>query len=593
MLGYQVMKSFLKFAFVLFVSSLAAAEAPKLKGEAARLNALFDSEWEYDMQNSPTAASYMGDRRFNDRWPDLSIAAIEERQRHKRDVLVKLKAIERSKLTAAEQLNYDLYRWQLEVDLEGFRFGEHFIPLNQRGGIQTEDELGDALRFETVKDYEDWIKRLATFSQMMDQTIVLMREGMKRGLVQPKITMQRVPGQIEKQLVKAPEQSPFFKPLLNIPTSISQADRTRLSAEAKQAISNSVLPAFERFSRFFNAEYLQSCQDGVGTWRLPDGEARYAWAARLFTTTKLTPAEIHQIGLSEVARIRGEMEKVKDRAGFKGALPEFFTFLRTDKQFFCDTPQQLFMEYGATAKRIDPLLVKVFRTLPRTPYGVEAIPAKIAPDTTTAYYRQPAADGSRAGTYFVNLYKPETRPRWEMMALSLHESVPGHHFQIALAQEQGALPNFRRHAGYTAYVEGWGLYAESLGDELGLYEDPYAKMGQLTYEMWRAVRLVVDTGIHAFRWDRDKAIAFFRDNAPKAEQDIVNEVDRYISWPGQALAYKIGELKIKELRARAQQQLGAGFDLKEFHDVVLLGGAMPLEILEARVNRWLQEKRKK
>lgn len=587
------MKSLLKLAFVLFVSSLAAAEAPKLKGEAARLNALFDSEWEYDMQNSPTAASYMGDRRFNDRWPDLSIQAIEERQRHKQDVLVKLKAIERSKLPAAEQLNYDLYRLQLEVDLEGFRFGEHFIPLNQRGGIQTEDELGDALRFETVKDYEDWIKRLTTFSRMMDQTIVLMQEGMKRGLVQPKITMQRVPGQIEKQLVKAPEQSPFYKPLLNIPTSISQVDRTRLSAEAKQAISNSVLPAFERFNRFFNAEYLPSCQDGVGTWRLPDGEARYAWAARLFTTTKLTPAEIHQIGLSEVARIRGEMEKVKDRAGFKGSLPEFFAFLRTDKQFFCDTPQQLFMEYGATAKRIDPLLVKVFRTLPRTPYGVEAIPAKIAPDTTTAYYRQPAADGSRAGTYFVNLYKPETRPRWEMMALSLHESVPGHHFQIALAQEQGALPNFRRHAGYTAYVEGWGLYAESLGDELGLYEDPYAKMGQLTYEMWRAVRLVVDTGIHAFHWDRDKAIAFFRDNAPKAEQDIVNEVDRYISWPGQALAYKIGELKIKELRARAQQQLGAGFDLKEFHDVVLLGGAMPLEILEARVNRWLQEKRKK
>lgn len=571
--------------------ALFAAEPPKHSGESAKLHTLFDADWEHTMRTQPTWASHLGDRRYNDRWPDLSLAAIEREHQRASNILKQIQSIDRAQLPAADQLNYDLFRWRLENEMDGFRFGEHLSPVNQRGGIQTEDELGDALRFQTVKDYEDWIARLNSFGQMMDQTIALMREGMRRGIVQPQIVMQRVPAQIQKQRVPQPEQSPFFKPFRDIPSSISSADRERLIASAKQALNTSVLPAFARFDAFFNQEYLPACLTGIGAWRLPDGKARYAYAARVFTTTKLTPEEIHNIGLSEVARIRGEMEKVKAQAGFKGTLPEFFTFLRTDKQFFCETPQRLFMEYAATSKRIDPLLVKLFRTLPRTPYGLEEIPAKIAPDTTTAYYRQPAADGSRAGTYFVNLYRPEVRPRWEMMALSLHESVPGHHFQIALAQEQGALPNFRRHSGYTAYVEGWGLYAESLGDELGLYDDPYSKMGQLTYEMWRAVRLVVDTGIHALQWDRDRAIAFFRDNAPKAEQDIVNEVDRYISWPGQALAYKIGELKIKELRARATKQLGDRFDIKEFHDIILLGGSMPLEILESRVNTWLQEKR--
>lgn len=567
-----------------------AAEPAKRTGEAAKLHDLFDAEWEHAMQTDPTEASYLGDRRYNDRWPDISLTAIDQEHRHELEVSARLLAINRSKLSSADQLNYDLYRWRLEMDLSGFRFSDFLMPVNQRGGIQTQDELADALRFETVKDYEDWITRLRGFDRLMDQTIALMKEGVSKGIVQPKITMQRVPNQIEKQRVKQPDQSPFYKPFRDYPVGISASDRMRLSAAAQSAIRESVLPAYDKFAKFFNDEYLPACLDGVGAWRLPDGQTRYAHVARLFTTTSLTPEQIHNIGLSEVSRIRGEMEKAKAKAGFKGSLQEYFTFLRTDKRFFCDTPQQLFIEYAATAKRIDPQLVKLFRTLPRMPYGVEAIPANIAPDTTTAYYRGPADDGSRAGTYFVNLYQPESRPRWEMMALSLHESVPGHHFQIALAQEQGELPNFRRHGGYTAYVEGWGLYAESLGDELGLYDDPYSKMGQLTYEMWRAVRLVVDTGIHSLKWDRDRAIDFFRDNAPKAEQDIVNEIDRYISWPGQALAYKIGELKIKELRARAKNQLGDKFDVKEFHDVILLGGAMPLEVLEARVDSWLKSK---
>jgi uncharacterized protein (DUF885 family) len=569
-----------------FFCSVAVAD------EAQELHALFDAEWEHAMETSPTWASELGDRRWNDRWPDVSLAALERENAHDQQVLTQLAAIRRDALSPEDQLNYDIFRLDHERGIESYRFGRHLIPLDQRNGIQTEDELGDALRFETVKDYEDWIARLQSFGGYMDQTIALMREGMRRGLVQPKVTMQRLPGQIEKQLVAAPEQSPFFKPLQHFPPSIAEPERERLSAAAKEAISGSVLPAFGRFQKFFSGEYLPACLDGVGAWRWPEGEATYAFLARNFTTTALTPKEIHEIGLREVERIRGEMEKVKAQAGFTGRLPKFFTFLRTDPRFFCADEKQLLLEYAATTKRIDPTLVKVFRTLPRVPYGVEPVPAKTAPDTSAAYYRPLAADGSRAGTFFVNTYLPGTRPRWEMMTLSLHEAVPGHHFQIALAQEQGALPHFRQHAQYTAYVEGWGLYAESLGDELGLYDDPYSKFGQLTFEMWRAVRLVVDTGIHAFHWDRDKAITYFRENTPRSEQDIVNEVDRYISWPGQALAYKVGQLKIKELRAHATQELGARFDVKEFHDVILLGGAMPLSLLEQRIDAWIESKKR-
>ncbi|HEX3870599.1 MAG TPA: DUF885 domain-containing protein, partial [Pirellulales bacterium] len=545
----------------------AALDEEKVVSE---LKALFDAEWEHEMQTNPTWASSLGDRRWNDRWEDLSLAAVKREHEHDVDVLGRLTKIPRSSLPPEEQLNYALFRRRYEMRVEGFRFGDYLIPLTQRDGIQTADETADSLRFETVKDYEDWLARLRAFDVHMDQTIALMREGMRRRVVQPQVTMRRVPGQIEKQLVSEPTTSPFYKPFRQFAAGIAEPEQQRLASEAQAAVREVVLPSFRRLERFFADEYLPACFDEVGAWQWPDGEAAYTYLARKFTTTNLTPRQIHEIGLSEVARIRGEMKKAKDRAGFKGSLPEFFKFLRTDPQFYCTSPAELLAEYRSVSKRIDPLLVKVFRTLPRMPYGLEAIPDMIAPDTTTAYYRPPAADGSRAGTYFVNLYKPEARPRWEMMALSLHEAVPGHHLQIALSQEQGELPPFRRYAGYTAYIEGWGLYAESLGDELGLYNDPYDKFGQLTYEMWRAVRLVVDTGIHSLRWNRKQAIDFFRENAPKADQDIVNEVDRYISWPGQALAYKIGQLKIRELRTRSERELGDKFDLKAFHDTILL-----------------------
>ena len=568
---------------------VAAESRPRKR--SSMLATLIEAEWEYQLEHSPTYASVLGDRRWNDRWGDRSLSAIKARHEHDLDVLQRLGKIDRSKLSAADQLNYDLFKKDYEQDVEESKYRWYLAPLNQRGGIQTQNELADSLRFETVKDFDDWIARLNAFPVYMDQTIALMGEGIKARVLLPKVIMQRVPGQIDKQIVDKPEDSLFYKPFKRYPASIPAAERERLSRDALAAVNKNIIPSYKRFKKFFVDEYLPASFDEVGAWQLPQGEAMYAHFVRRYTTTNVTPREVHEKGLSEVKRIRAAMQEVMTQVGFKGTLAEFFTFLRTDKRFYYDTPEELFAAYQAMSKRIDPNLVKVFRKLPRMPYGVEVIPAAVAPDTTTAYYRQPSADGSRAGTYFVNLYKPESRPKWEMMALSLHEAVPGHHLQIALAQEQGDIPNFRRFGGYTAFVEGWGLYAESLGEDMGLYDDPYSKFGQLTYEMWRAVRLVVDTGIHQMHWTRKQAIDYFMENAAKQELDIVNEVDRYIAWPGQALAYKTGELKIKELRARARQELGSTFDIREFHEVVLGSGAVPLDVLERNVVEWIAKEK--
>ena len=564
-----------------------ASPPPAETPEEQRLEALFDREWETLLKQAPTFASFLGDDRYNNRWPDLSLAAIEARHLHQQSVLKELDGFNSSQLGPAALLNWKLFRRQLERELEEYPHRMFLVPLNQREGIQDESSLADSLEFNTVKDYDDWLARLDSFPTYMDQTIALMRLGVKERRVQPRVTMQRVPGQIRKQIVDDPTTSLYFQPFAKIAESIPTAEKNRLIAAAKDTISRKIVPAYTAFLNFFETEYLPGCFDGVGAWQYPEGQAFYALRARHYTTTNLTPAEIHSIGLKEVARIRQEMETVMKSTGFTGSLEQFFEFLRTDKRFYFDKADDLFREYLAVCKRIDPELPKLFRTLPRTPYGVEAIPAHMAPDTTTAYYRQPAADGSRAGTYFVNLYRPEVRPKYEMEALSLHEAVPGHHLQIALANELVGVPNFRKHSEFTVYVEGWALYSERLGSDLGLYRDPYSKFGQLTYEMWRAVRLVVDTGLHSQKWTRQQAIDYFKQNAAKAEHDIVNEIDRYISWPGQALAYKIGELKIRELRTIAEQTLGDRFDIRAFHDTILGQGALPLDLLEETVTQWI------
>lgn len=568
-----------------------AADA-RAASAADAANALFANEWEYTLREDPVYASRLGDRRYDDRWPDQSPAAHERRAAHDRDTLARARAIDPSPLSPGDRTSLAIFVRELELRVEGQPFRLWHLALDQNGGVQDADDVASAMPFATARDYEAWIARLRALPAYLDQTMETLREGARERIVHPRVVMERVPAQLDKQIVDDPEKSPFWAPLRRMPASLAQADRERLARDARAAITGAVVPAYRRFREAFVREILPACFPEVGAWQLPRGADAYAYLVRLHTTTAMRPEEVHDLGLREVARIRGEMLSLVQRVGFKGTLPEFFAWLRSDPRFFCKDGRELLEAYGATAKRIDPKLVLEFHTLPRTPYGVEPIPDTIAPDTTTAYYRQPSADGSRAGTFFVNLYKPEARPKWEMMALAMHESVPGHHLQIALASEQRGLPEFRRHGGWTAFVEGWGLYAESLGDDMGLYDDPYSKFGQLTYDMWRAVRLVVDTGMHAMRWDRKRAIAFFLENAPKTELDVTNEIDRYVVWPGQALAYKVGQLEIRRLREEAHAALGDRFDVRAFHDVVLGSGAMPLDLLRAQVEGWIASQKR-
>jgi len=552
-------------------------------------NALLDEAWEWELENFPMFDYQLGERRYNDRWQDQSSGAIETRRAETREFLKRTYAIDQSALSESDQLNHELFRRSMQSEVDGMAFNGHLMPLHHRGGVQNLDSDTNYLNFASVNDYEDWLVRMSKVDNVVEQTIQLAERGRKAGYMPPKILMQRIPGQLKAQLVDDAEASPFYEIFEEMPTSIADDDQQRLRSMARDTISKTVLPAYRKLARYFSGTYLPASRNSIGLSSLPNGSAWYEFHAHRYTTTQMTPDDIHRLGLNEVRRIRDEMQMIIDEVDFDGGFQDFLVFLRSDPQFYYDNPDDLYQAYLATSKRIDPEIIKLFGKLPRMPYGVKPIPDSIAPDTTTAYYSRPAADGSRAGIYWVNLYKPEVRPKYEIEVLTVHEAVPGHHLQLALQQELGDIPDFRRYGGFTAFIEGWGLYSESLGYDLGLYKDPYSRFGQLTYEMWRAVRLVVDTGIHYKGWTRQQAIDFFKDNAAKTELDIINEIDRYIGWPGQALAYKIGQLKILTIRERAELALGDDFDVRAFHDELLSGGALPLDILEQRMDAWLEQ----
>ncbi|MGH8029046.1 MAG: DUF885 domain-containing protein [Arenimonas sp.] len=574
----------------LALAATATAAAHAQPGAATTaLHALFDADWERQLRESPFFATYLGDPRYNDKWPDLTPAAIAAQNQATRDSRATLAKIDRAALSPADQLNYDIYAVLLDEAIDAQRFPTERIPVQQDGGPHTVAEsVLQVLRFNNEKDYRDWIARLRGYPTFLRQSTALMQAGVDSGWTAPKAIMTRLPDQISAQIVDDPTKASFYRPFLKMADSIPAAMQATLRAEAQAAIRDDVTPALKAFQSFFDSTYLPASRASVAAGDLPQGKAYYDYLAASYTTTKMSADEIHALGLGEVARIRAKMDVIRTEVGFKGDLPAFFDFLRNDARFHPKDAPSLLAAYRALSKRVDPELTKVFSVFPRTPYGVIPIPDAIAPDTTTAYYNGPTPDGKRAGYYYVNLYKPETRLTWEMVPLTLHEAVPGHHFQISLAQEQGEQPMFRRLSPFTAYVEGWGLYAEQLGYDMGLYEDPYDRMGQLSYEMWRAVRLVVDTGMHAKGWSRQRAIDYFRANAPKSELDITNEIDRYIADPGQALAYKVGQLKFSELRARAQARLGDKFDLRAFHDRLLADGAVPLSVIDARMDAWIE-----
>jgi prolyl oligopeptidase len=561
--------------------------APLWADNASDFRLLLEEAWQQQLKSQPTRASALGDRRYNDQWADRRPDAIERRQAERLAYLARLDALDPGRLEDHDRLNYELFRRELQSDIAAHSFRPHLLPFSHRGGVQTLQNLSRTVPQETVADYEDWLERMGKVGEVIEQEIALADIGRRQGLVAPAVLMQRIPPQIATQLVETGADSPWYAFFEKLPEHFSEDDRQRLQEAAIEQIETVVVPAYRRLLDYFSGTYLPASRESIGLAALPGGAVWYEFLARDYTTTSMTPDEIHTLGLEEVRRIRAEMQLVIEEVGFDGNFAAFLDYLRTDSRFYYEEPEELLEAYRATAKRIDPALVRLFGKLPRTPYGVEAIPATIAPDTTTAYYSPPAADGSRAGTYWVNLYRPDVRPKYEIEVLTVHEAMPGHHLQIALQQELGDMPAFRRYSGFTAFVEGWGLYSESLGHELGLYDDPYSWFGALSYEMWRAVRLVVDTGIHYKGWTREQAIAYFMANAAKTEHDIVNEIDRYIGNPGQALAYKIGQLKILELRAAAEAELGTAFDLRAFHDHLLAAGALPLDMLESRMRAWI------
>ena len=572
------------------------------QAEAARkLRSFLHADWQRWMTEYPEVATHVGFPGQDDRWTDDSLAGIASRKKHLADSLATLKSIQRADLPAGEQLDFDLYLELLETANEGLQYGDDpfpfrnvvprnlWMPMTQMGGIQQEAPETLAMQpHQTFADYETILKRLASLPAAVDQQLVLLQDGLKRGYTPPKIALRDLPKQIADLTPADALASPLLQTFTEFPANFPEAERARLTEKAKSIYAASITPAFRKLHDYVASTYLPACRENIAAIALPNGGAAYAFHIRWQTTLNLTPQQIHEIGLGEVKRIRAEMDKVIASTKFQGSFHEFTEFLRNDARFYYDKPDDLVNGYRIIAKRIDPGLAHLFGKLPRLPYGVCPIPDFKAPSQTTAYYQPGSPQAGRPGCYFVNTYNLHARPKYEMEALSLHEAVPGHHLQLSLAQEMENTPEFRKHVGYSAFVEGWALYSEGLGEDVGLYTDPYSKFGQLSYEMWRAVRLVVDTGMHSMGWTRDQAIQFFKDNTGKTDQDITVEVDRYIVWPGQALAYKLGQLKIHELRAEAERRLAAKFNIRNFHDAVLEQGAVPLSLLEPHIKSWIE-----
>lgn len=528
------------------------------------------------------------DNRSKTSLPDMSAATLAAQAKQRQQWLDKLQQIDPSALTEQQQINYAILSYSLEDALAEYQYGAHMMPLTSESGFHSSLAfMVSGTEFKTKQDYLDYLAKLKTVPAYMQQQTQWMKQGLATGMTQPKAVLAGFEQSILAFISKTPEQNVFYRPFNQKPEFIDIESWQALQSEAQQVVTQHLNPAYQQFYQFMVEQYLPGARDSIAASEWPKGRDYYQNRLEHYTTLKLTPEQVHQIGLDEVARIRAEMQTIITKVGFKGTFTEFIQFLRTDPQFYAKTPTELLKEASFIAKKIDAELPKYFKTLPRTPYGVAPVPAEIAPKYTTGRYAGTNRD-DRAGFYWVNTYALDRRPLYEIEALTLHEAVPGHHLQISLAREQTSLPEYRRNFYTSAFGEGWGLYAEYLGIEMGFYQDPYSDFGRLTYEMWRAARLVVDTGMHTMGWSRLQAIDFLASNTALSMHNVTTEIDRYISWPAQALSYKLGELTIKKLRKEAQQQLGHDFDLREFHDVVLRNGSVPLSILEQQVASYIQ-----
>jgi len=556
--------------------------------EDKKFELYLDELWESNLKRRPVFATRLGDKRFNNK---ITSNTVEEFEKNKTQIQIDFKNLNSFNfhdLSEENQLNYRLKQVSLSSSIELSEYPSYFMSLNQRGGVQSYYETGDRLNFTSKQDYNDWLTRLSQYSNNIENSYENNKAGIEAGYTQPKLVTSGVISQIEAILDSTLENHPYLQVFLEADEMLLTAEeKETLVNEAKVLITEQINPAYTKLHEFLVNEYLPNSRESIGIKDVPNGKSWYEDLASYHTTTKLSPDEIHAIGLKEIKRIRQEMETIISDLEWDGDFQSFLNYLRTSPRFYYDNPEDLFNAYLIMAKTIDPLLPKIFKVFPRAPYGVIPIPAESAPYTTTAYYN--SASKGKPGYFYANLYKPESRPKYEIPVLTVHEAVPGHHFQISIAQELKDVPTFRKYLSFTAFVEGWGLYSEELGEYMNLYDDPYDKFGQLTYDMWRAIRLVVDTGMHYKNWSRDDAINLFLENTAKSQLDIENEVDRYIAWPGQALAYKIGQLKILELRTKAEKELGDDFDIKDFHHEILKRGSLPLSILETYINEWIYQ----